>query len=87
MSAFPRCELHNTNIVYDLPARCPMDRRNPVTALTEIHNATFQHSTEGDPHDAVVALAIYKTCSGCLDRLGGDLHVLAIRRKRGFDLG
>ena len=80
---FPHCDLHGVRIVHSFPNGCPMGYSNMAEKFVELKSRSFGHPDDPDAHYTVVCERIHAICNDCLERLGRDPHVQALRRRVG----
>lgn len=81
---FPRCPLHNTNIVTKLPEACPYTQADVHAALLRLRDRSIWDGQD-DPHRTAAVDAVFSICSKCSVRLLPDAHVQFLRRKEGLN--
>lgn len=76
----PFCELHNRNLVDDLPLRCLLGTANPLTALGQLRDLGYRADDCGD---AVELWGRADICGKCIDANLGHPTVRRLRREQG----
>jgi hypothetical protein len=83
-NAFPRCPLHGTTIVGELPDGCPFATPIPIEHVHE-YNVRSYRAPGDDSHKAVVYAELTKTCGACVASMSAHPHVKYLRQKAGID--
>ncbi len=68
---FPRCKLHGTRIVDDLPAGCPLQSDRALVLVGAIEDAAYRElgRLDGDLSGALALFERAEICEGCVCRL------------------
>ena len=64
---FPRCELHNCNVVDWLPDACPFAAKNPLDPLFRLKDKAMRAMCS-ETDAATIAMARYDICNRCIDK-------------------
>ena len=81
---FPRCDLHGTKVVFELPPGCCLAVHDVAARLKMIRDKSYTDLSAGnDSHPASVADAVYSTCNNCVARLSANSHIQYLRERAG----
>lgn len=81
-TSFPRCVLHNTNLVNCLPEGCPLRAANPLDELARLQDEAWRHvgyERFEFLEQGLRGLDVVKICSACVSTLMRDSWVERLR--------